>query len=320
MLRNLSPSALGSLAAVGAVFCFSVNDVAIKFLSGGYALHQVVLIRSVIGLIFLLALIVPFAGGLRALRTRRLPMHLLRGLCVVFANMSFFLGLAALPLAEGVAIFFVSPLVITVFSVIFLRETVGPFRWAAVAVGLIGVVVVLRPGTAAFQPASLLPVAAAFGYATLHMLTRHIGKTESSAALSFYIQLTFILVTLAFGLVAGDGRFNPGTDPSLVFLLREWSWPAPGDAPIFVAVGITSALGGFLISFAYRTTEAAIVAPFEYVALPLSIFWGVVVFADWPDLITYVGIALILVSGLVIIWREAQSKRASVPRTPRYRR
>jgi drug/metabolite transporter (DMT)-like permease len=320
MLRNLSSPGLGSLAAIGAVFCFSVNDVAIKFLSGDYALHQVVLIRSTIGLLFLLALIVPFAGGLRALKTRRLPMHLLRGLCVVFANMSFFLGLAALPLAEGVAIFFVSPLIITVFSVVFLHEKVGPFRWAAVAVGLIGVLVVLRPGTAAFQPASLLPIAAAFGYATLHMLTRHIGKTESSAALSFYIQLTFIIVTTIFGLVAGDGRFNPGTDPSLEFLLRAWSRPAPDDAIIFVLVGITSALGGFLISFAYRTSEAALVAPFEYVALPLSIVWGILVFADWPDAITYAGIALILVSGLVIIWREARSKGPRVPRTPRYRR
>lgn len=320
MLRSFSPSALGSLAAIGAVFCFSINDVAIKFLSGAYALHQVVLIRSTIGLLFLLALIVPFAGGLRALRTQRLPIHLLRGLCVVFANMSFFLGLAALPLAEGVAIFFVSPLIITVFSVIFLHESVGPFRWAAVAVGLMGVIVVLRPGTAAFQPASLLPVAAAFGYATLHMLTRHIGKTESSAALSFYIQLTFILVTVIFGLIAGDGRFNPGTDPSLEFLLREWSRPAPEDTMIFILVGITSALGGFLIGFAYRTSEAALVAPFEYIALPLSIVWGILVFGDWPDAITYAGIALIVVSGLVIIWRESRSKARNVPRTPRYRR
>ena len=146
MLRNLTPQTLGALSAIAGVFCFSVNDVAIKFLSGGYALHQVVLIRSCIAMVFLFAVIVPFAGGLRALRTRRLPLHLLRGLCVVFANMSFFLGLAALPLAEGVAIFFVSPLVITIFSVVFLRESVGRFRWAAVAVGLIGVVVVLRPG------------------------------------------------------------------------------------------------------------------------------------------------------------------------------
>lgn len=320
MLRNLSPSTLGALAALGAIFCFSINDVAIKFLSGDYALHQVVLIRSSIGLVFLLALIVPFAGGLRALRTRRLPMHLLRGMCVVFANMAFFLGLAALPLAEGVAIFFVSPLIITVFSVIFLRERVGPFRWAAVAVGLMGVLIVLRPGTEAFQPASLLPIAAAFGYASLHMLTRHIGKTESSAALSLYIQVTFILVTIVFGLVAGDGRFNPGTDPSLEFLLRAWTRPAPEDALIFVAVGITSAMGGFLISFAYRTSEAALVAPFEYIALPLSVVWGILVFADWPDAFTYAGIALILASGLVLIWREARAKGARVPRTPRYRR
>ena len=127
-------------------------------------------------------------------------------------------------------------------------------------------------------------------------------------------------MTLVFGIVAGDGRFNPGTGPSLEFLLRAWSPPSPTDAPIFVLIGIASALGGFLISFAYRTSEAALVAPFEYVALPLSVLWGVMVFGDWPDVLTYAGITLILVSGLVLIWREARVKGARVPRTPRYRR
>jgi drug/metabolite transporter (DMT)-like permease len=117
---------VGATSAIIAVMCFSINDVAIKFLSGNYALHQVVLFRSVIGLFFLLIFILPFSGGWRGLSTNRLGIHFLRGCCVVFANMSFFLGLAALPLAEGVAIFFISPMVITIFSVIFLKETVGP--------------------------------------------------------------------------------------------------------------------------------------------------------------------------------------------------
>ena len=114
----MSTNLAGALCAMGAAVFFSINDMAIKFLSDGYALHQVVMIRSVVGLFFWAAVIMPFSGGLSSMRTRRLGMHILRGLCVVMANMTFFLGLAVLPLADAVAIFFVSPLIITIFSVI----------------------------------------------------------------------------------------------------------------------------------------------------------------------------------------------------------
>lgn len=246
--------------------------------------------------------------------------HFLRGCCVVFANMSFFLGLAALPLAEGVAIFFISPMVITIFSVIFLKETVEPRRWLAIILGLIGVIIILKPGTEAFQFAAILPLMAAFGYATLHMLTRYIGRTESAAAMSFYIQITFIFVSILFGLILGDGRYSGGSDPSLEFLFREWSWPVLTDYYILVAIGAASALGGFFISQAYRVSEAAFVAPFEYIALPMAIVWGILVFGEWPDIVSYLGIALILGSGLYMIWRETKAAMQQVPDTPRYRR
>ena len=310
----------GSLSAVIAVFCFSTNDVAIKFISKDYALHLVVLIRSLVGLIVLFLFIVPLSGGIKVLYTNRLGLHLLRGFCVVFANITFFLGLAALPLAEGVAIFFISPLLITIFSVVFLKEIVGPRRWAAVTLGLIGVLVILRPGSATFQTASLLPLSAAFGYATLHMLTRYIGKTESAASMSFYIQLTFLAVCLILGLIIGDGKFAGWNDPSLEFLFRAWSWPSSDHYSILILIGTTSAFGGFFISQAYRISEAAVVAPFEYIALPIAIFWGVIVFGEFPDKTTFIGIALILGSGLYIIWRETILKDAETPKIPRYRR
>ena len=314
----LSPALTGALCAAAAVVCFSVNDTAVKFLSGDYALHQVVLIRSLFGLAVMLGLMMPVTGGPAALATRRLGMHLLRAACVVFANMTFFLGLAALPLAEGVALFFVSPLVITLFSVIFLKETVGPRRWAAIAVGFVGVLVVLRPGTEVFQPAALLPVAAAIGYAALHMLTRHIGGTETALAMTFYIQLSFVVVAGAMGLAFGDGRFAGTGDASLDFLLREWVMPAPRDWGVLALVGLASAFGGYFISQAYRVAEAAVVAPFEYLAMPLAVLWGVLVFDEWPDGVALAGIALIIASGLVIIWRETMARRA--PPAPRYRR
>lgn len=313
-----NPSVVGALCASVAIVTFSINDVAIKFLSDGYALHQVVLIRSVLGLAFILVLIAPLTDGWRIFHTRRLGMHLLRGLCVAFANMSFFLGLAAMPLADAVAIFFVSPLIITVFSIIFLREYVGPWRWGAIFVGLAGVLIVLRPGTSAFQYASLLPLAAAFGYAGIHMIARKIGPTESAATMAAWIQVIFIAICCLIGLAVGDGRFGNVEDPSLRFLLRAWVWPDSADLPVFLIVGFGVALGGYFISQAYRVAEAGFVAPFEYLAMPLSIFWGYLIFAEVPDAVTLSGATLIVASGLFTVWREnRRGVEAPAPRTRR---
>ncbi len=313
-MTQMSGAKLGAICATVSVLFFSINDVAIKFLSGGYALHQVVLIRSVIGLFIIMAVIAPFTSGWAIARTKRLKMHILRGLCVVFANMTFFLGLAAMPLADAVAIFFVSPLVITLFSVVFLGEVVGPRRWAAIAVGLIGVLVMMRPGTAAFQVASLLPLAAAVCYAGLHILTRRIGGTESAATMAFYIQVVFLFVGVSFGLIAGDGRFGDQSDLSLAFLFRAWSWPAVADYPILLLIGAGTAVAGYLISQAYRVAEASYVAPFEYLALPMAVVWGIVVFDEFPDLWDFVGMALILGAGLFMVWREARAKPVALQR------
>ncbi|WP_373635805.1 DMT family transporter [Yoonia sp. SS1-5] len=306
-MARLSPAQLGALCAAISVLFFSMNDVAIKFLSGGYALHQVVLIRSVIALIIVVAVIAPLTNGWAIAKTSRLRMHLLRGLCVVCANMTFFLGLAAMPLADAVAIFFVSPLVITIFSVIFLDEVVGAKRWAAVAIGFVGALVMMRPGTEAFQLASFLPLIAAFCYAAIHIITRRIGSTESAATMAFYIQVMFIVICLGMGLVVGDGRFGDQSNASLAFLLRAWSWPLQADYLLFVLIGVGIGIGGYLISQAYRVAAASFVAPFEYLALPMSVIWGMIVFAEFPDALDYFGMTLILGAGLFIIWREARA-------------
>lgn len=302
---SMSKNLIGILSALGASFFFSFNDMAIKLLSGDYALHQVVLIRSIIGMTVLFAVIVPLEGGFGILRTNRLFMHILRGLCVVIANMTFFFALAAMPLADAVAIFFVSPLVITVFSVIFLGEKVGPRRWVAVAMGLVGVVVMMRPASSSFQIVALLPLVSALAYASLHILTRKIGGTEKAGTMTFYLQLTFIFVSAAIGLLIGDGRFAGSGDPSLDFLLRDWVWPATSDYWIFILIGIGSTFGGYLISQAYRCCEAGLAAPFEYVGVILAIFWGVFVFDEWPDSVAWIGISLIVGGGLFMLWREA---------------
>lgn len=303
---RIQPALAAPIFALIAVTLFSGNDVLMKFLSGDYALHQIVLTRSVMGLALTVLIMAPLAGGFHLLRTGRLRLHLARAACVFFANMMFFLGLSVMPLAEAVALFFVSPFLITIFSVLFLGEHVGARRWSAIAIGLLGVGIILRPGAASFQVASLLPVAAAFGYAGLHILTRYMRDTENAVSMTFYIQVMFLVLCSLLGLLLGGGQFYEKGPDGLAFLLRPWVWPETPDLMIMLALGVFASSAGYCISQAYRLGEAALIAPFEYLALPLSIFFGITVFGEWPDLAAWLGIALILGSGLYSLWREHQ--------------
>lgn len=306
----------GILCAMTASLTFTLNDVGIKFLSGDYPLHEVVLVRASIAMVITLAVIMPLEGGYSNLKTKRPGIHALRGLLVVAANMMFFLGLAAIPLSEATAIFFVSPLVITVFAVLFLNEKVGVRRWLAIAAGLVGTLIMLRPGSGSFQWAALLPLASAFAYAGLHTLTRKIGTAEKASTMAFYIQLTFILVSAGVGLGVGDGRYAGSGNPSAEFLLRPWVWPPPRDMAVMGCIGVASGMGGYFISQAYRLSEAAVIAPFEYLALVLAIIWGISIFGEWPDFVAWSGITLILASGLFVFWRETVLNRAVAIKRP----
>jgi len=317
---SANSNATGALCAMAAMFFFSLNDALIKSLSDAYPLHEVVVARSLIGMTTFLAIIMPFSGGWRVLKTSRLGMHLLRGACVVFANTFFFMGLATMPLADAVAIFFVSPLIITIFSVVFLGETVGPRRWLATILGLLGVVVIVRPGTSTFQIASFFPILAAVGYAFLNILTRRIGGTESAATMTFYIQFTFIIVSSIVGLSFGGGRLDSGSNPSISFLLRAWEYPLMRDLWIFAILGMASTFGGYLISLAYRQSEAAFVAPFEYIAMLMAIFWGYTVFGEFPDLTSWIGMTLILASGLYMVFRDIRIRPEPTVNRPKLRR
>lgn len=300
----------GALWALFAAIGFSTVDVVVKFLSADYPHYELTFLRSVVAMVVLLVMIVPITGGFSKLKTVRLGAHLLRGAFVVFANFCFFLGLAALPLGEAVAIFFVGPFLIAIFSIIFLGERVGYRRWIAICVGLIGVLLVLRPGTEAFQFAALLPALAASGYGMLHIMTRRIGDTESASAMVFWTQMVMLVVAGVAGLLFGDGRFDRFDHPSIEFLLRAWVWPTPFDWLLILLLGFTISFAGFAISEAYRRSEAAFIAPFEYIALPMAVLWGFLVFDEWPDSWAQAGISLIIVSGMILIWREAVARKS----------
>jgi drug/metabolite transporter (DMT)-like permease len=298
----------GILFAAGGTVIFSVNDMAVKFLSGGYALHQVILIRAFIAMAFILCVIHVSERGWSQIATSRPGTHLLRVLIVMVSNVTFFVGLAAMPLADAVAVAFVSPIVVTLLSIAFLGERVGPRRWAAVIIGMIGVIVMLRPGAGVIQPAALLVLVSAILYASGNLLARHMGGTESAMTLSFYVQTGFIAVCIAMGLYAGDGHLATD-DPLWGFLFRPWIWPPLADWPIFLATGLSVGIGGLMVTQAYRTAEAGLVAPFEYVGMPMAIFWGALIFGTFPDATAWVGIALICGSGLYVLWRETVLQR-----------
>jgi drug/metabolite transporter (DMT)-like permease len=298
----------GTAMAVLGTLSFSVNDMLIKSMSGDYALHQVTLFRAAGACLFLFGVALPLMGGWSQLRMARPWMHLWRGLLVVAANGLFFMGLASLPLAEGVAISFVAPLIITLLSVVVLRETVGPWRWGSIVLGMIGVLVIVRPGTEAFQWAALLPVGGAVCYAVMQIVTRRIGAGESAVMLAITIQGAFIASSALSGLVLGHGRWEDIAGPSVAFLMRGWVWPAAEDWWVFLLMGVASGAGGFFISAAYRSTDAALVASFEYLAMPMALMWGLLVFGEWPGAVELAGIGLILAAGLVLVWRESRRR------------
>lgn len=318
--QSVERPGLGILLILAGIFAISINDMLIKALSGDYPLHQIVFFRSIIGLMFSLVF-VQMEGGWSILRTATPGLHALRGLLVIVANMTFYAAVAVMPLAQATALFFVAPLFITLLSIPVLKEKVGPWRLGAVVVGFLGVVVMQQPWAAdpaaAGRLAMLLPVAAALTYALMQVMTRKLGANAKASAMAVYIQGMFVLVSLGFYLVAGDGRFAATTDnASLQFLLRAWVWPAETDLAVIGGLGLCAGVIGYCLSAAYRVASAATIAPYEYAGLPLAIFWGWVVFSEWPAPSTFAGCALIVGAGLFVFLRE----RKRTPRPKGWRR
>ncbi|WP_322866507.1 DMT family transporter [Aquicoccus sp. G2-2] len=311
--------AVGIMFIMLAMVAISINDLLVKQFSDGYPLHEIVLIRSLIGLVFTL-LLVQAEGGWSILKTRTPGLHALRGLVIVTSNLTYFAALAVIPLANATALFFVAPLMITLLSIPVLGEKVGPMRLGAVAVGFVGVILMMQPW-AASAPGGVsrwilgLPVAAAGAYALNQVLTRKLGVASKASAMAVYIQGMFILVSLGVWAVAGDGHFAEMTEnKSLIFLLRAWEIPHGRDVWLFVGLGLNAAVVGYTLSQAYRMANAATVAPFEYVGLPLAIFWGWMFWGDLPGLWVWAGIILIVGSGLFVFFRERAKARIQVRR------
>lgn len=293
---------------MAALAFLTLSDSIIKWLSPQLPLHEITLFRSLFALVIVF-FIIYLEGGLRILKTRRPVLHLLRGAMLVLANMFFFLGLAAMPLAETVALFYTAPLFICLMSQPLLGEKVGLSRWLVIILGLIGVVIMLRPGSEVFRLIGLLPILAALCYAAMTMMTRRLGMQETAGAMTFYIQIAFIIISLSVGYLIGNGEFNQYHSQAMDFLLRAWRWPDGAQLQLLALCGLIVGFGGYLMSQAYRLAQASIVAPFEYTSLPFALVVGYAIWGDWPDWIAFAGSGLIIFSGLLIIYLENRANR-----------
>jgi drug/metabolite transporter (DMT)-like permease len=287
---QLSGNGRGALWMIAAGLGFSVMAVGIKLLGDRLDSFQIAFFRVVIGFLAIL----PFVAGtpLAQLKSRHLGVHFVRGVLGLTAMYCSYYAIARMPLADYTALSFTKPLFATLLAVVVLGEIVRWRRWTATAVGFAGVLLMVRPGAGAFEPAALAALADAFSIAFLVTLVKRLPPRETPLGMLFY-----------FGIFATALSVGPA--------VYVWRWPTAYEWALLLGVGILGALAQSFWIRAFRAGEASVVAPFDYLRLPLAAVIGVVAFAELPTPWTYVGAGVIVVSTLYIAHREAQLRRAS---------
>ncbi len=293
----------GIITIVIGISIFSLQDVIIRLLSGEYSVIQIMYIRALVAL-GPMAMFVYWEGGFATLRKPRAGLQIARGLLQLASYTAYYMGLAAMPIADSTAIFFVAPLFVTLFSIIFLGEKIGFRRGLAVIIGFGGVLVIMQPGSGTFGIAAVLPLLAAVTYSGSVIITRRLGRTQTGASMAFYAMITFLVFSSVVGGLLGDGGYATNIHPSLDFLTRSWQMPALRDMMLLVMCGLIAACGFYCLAQGYRIAQASIVAPFEYVSMPLAVLWGFTIWNEVPSLTTIFGISLIIFSGLYVLQRE----------------
>lgn len=303
---------VGILFLLLGVTIFPLQDVIIKSFSSDYAVHQIVFLRGLFALPVVF-LIVHFDGGLSSLKLGSFWMQFFRAATGFTSYIVYYLALAAIGMAETAAITFSTPIFVTIMATLFLGERIGWSRWVAVALGLAGVLVVIRPGADVFEPAALLALGAAMAYAVSIIITRKLGSATNGGTMTLFTLVFFIAAGGGLGLMF-HGAEGAGAHPSMAFLYREWRWPLEQHLPYFAALGLISGVGFFALSQAYRLAEASVVTPFEYTYLFWAVLWGWVFFGALPTAMTWVGLFLIIGAGLGILFREVKLGRRIVRR------
>ncbi|WP_133612981.1 DMT family transporter [Dongia mobilis] len=307
--RQRNASLPGILCLCGGALVFSLQDVVIKLMSGGYPLSQVLVMRCLVAFVPLYFLLRFGGGGVRALRSSRMGLLLFRAGLLLCAYTTYYLAMATIPLAVVVALFFAAPLFIVLLAQPMLGEKVSPAQVAAVLVGFAGVVVICRPGGEVLDVAALLAIFSALFYGLAALLTRKMGGTESGAVMATYQNIIFFLGAVVIAAItnAGGDLSTAVEHKSLAFLLRPWVMPGTTDFLLIASTGLVGACGSFLLTQAYRLAEANVVAPFEYVSILVATLFGWAIWDEVPDLYTALGIGLIIAAGLFVMYSKKSS-------------
>jgi drug/metabolite transporter (DMT)-like permease len=273
-----------------AASAFACNAALIKWLTAtGVEPLQTAFVRAVVGLVIILPFIWP--DGIAAMKTRHPGIHLLRGLFGAGAMLSGYVAISLLPLAEMTALTFTQPLFTLLLAVAVLGEQVRWRRWSATAVGFLGVLVMVRPGAEAFQPAALLALGSALGIASAVILVKRLPPGERHSTMLFY-----------FGMIATLFTAGPA--------IAVWQPLTLQQLALMIVIGMVGMASQATIIRAYRAGQAAYVAPFDYSKLILATLLGFFIFGEVPGIWTVLGAGIIVASTLYISRREATRRAA----------
>lgn len=293
----------GILFLLIAMLISSLQSIAVKGLGGSYPVLEMVVFRNISALPFTLLFF--RMEGRRGLPVTQNPrFEIIRGLFLFLSYTTFMMGLTALPLSEVESIRFSGPVMITVLSVLLLGEKVTATRWFALAVAFAGVFLIVRPGSASFNFGSVFILISVLLYALTIIITRKLKGADSSATMAYFSSFVYLAsamvlvpITLAIGPL-------PTAHPSIAFLFRSWARPTLLDGSIMCGLGLVWAGWSYFMARAYSLAEASVAAPFEYLSLPISIFWGYTLWHEVPTWLTLIGAALTLSSGMFILYQD----------------
>lgn len=279
--------ARGMIAAMGAFFMFTVMNVFAKLLSENHSVIEIAFYRNLIASLPFLILV--FAMGRRDILIIRSKPSLvgIRAVLGSISLMTTFAAFSLMPMAETTVLLFTSSLFIPVLGIVFLKERVGPYRWAAVFIGFGGVIIMLQPTGSMYALGIMAAMGAAFMHATLQIVLRYLGRFESPETVTFYFLVIGTLVTAL----------------PLPFVAVP---PTVAEIPLLFGVGFSGAMAQWLLSTAFRNAPAATVTVFNYSGIVWSMLFGWLIWNDWPMPTVLAGAVVVVASNILMIWRESR--------------
>ena len=286
----LTQNQLGFLYMFLSVSAFSFMDLIVKW-SDNYPIGEVIFFRGFFGLIPIF-LLIPRERLRNFYQTKRHKLHFQRCLSGLIALIAIFTALRKLPLATVVSISFAAPIFITIMSIFFLNEKVGVYRWLAVLVGFIGIVIITEPGLNSFNIYYLYPIIFCIGLSYVAIVIRRLSLTEPIWLIGFYFSFTIMMT-------------------SFLTLPYGWIMPSLKDFILLSLVGILGGAANLLLTQSYKFSEVSLVSPLKYLSLLFAIFFGYLIWNEIPSYKTLVGASLVILSSIIIFRREIYLKKTS---------